>query len=122
MRFTSPTGRVAERSEAGLKGYGPSEALGKKWPPHPAHLRVPTSPQRRRRFAPSQKQKLFRRLTLAGLDQFPDGEGDVSGSSRELHTKRRQRIIATAFAMHPPAAMMPPRLAPLAPSGLMGDG
>src|SRR5713101_1775879 len=45
----------------------------------------------------------------------------VSGSSRGS-TPNALRAFATAFATMPPAEMMPPSPAPLAPSGLTGDG
>src|SRR5262249_51125653 len=45
----------------------------------------------------------------------------VSGSSRGS-TPNALSALATAFATMPPAEMMPPSPAPLAPSGLMGDG
>jgi hypothetical protein len=47
--------------------------------------------------------------------------GGDSGSSRGS-TPKPESAFATAFAITPPAAMMPPSPAPLAPSGLFGDG
>ena len=44
-----------------------------------------------------------------------------SGKSRGW-TPNDCSAFATAFAMQPPAATMPPSPAPLAPSGLIGDG
>src|SRR5262245_20432415 len=45
----------------------------------------------------------------------------VSGSSRGC-TPSVPSALAMALAMTPPAAMMPPSPAPLAPSGLIGEG
>ena len=45
----------------------------------------------------------------------------VSGSSRGW-TPNEPSALATAFAMMPPAEIMPPSPAPLAPSGLIGEG
>src|SRR5579883_1842356 len=47
--------------------------------------------------------------------------GGDSGSSRGS-TPKSASAFATALAMTPPAAIMPPSPAPLAPSGLIGDG
>src|SRR5262245_788624 len=45
----------------------------------------------------------------------------VSGSSRGC-TRSALNAFATALAITPPAAMMPPSPAPFAPSGLIGEG